>query len=275
MDEGTGSELAPDVLVMPDVNVEVTTTTEVSCCSCVVCSGCAGRKYVFDSESLVPEGEMSSTAPRKVNPQLEPASKIIVVTKNAAPGTQQAQLVSAQRAIALGRYDSALRIYNEMYKKNSRDPNVLLGRAVALQKLGQTDEALAAYEQALDASPENTEAQINMLGLLGQRYPAVALQRLKELNEEIPNDPRVLAQIAIVDARLGHYDDALSVLGVAASIDQDNASHVYNMAVIADRAGKKAQAITYYEKALETDTIYGGGRTVPREAIYDRLSQIR
>jgi hypothetical protein len=47
------------------------------------------------------------------------------------------------------------------------------------------------------------------------------------------------------------------------------------MAVIADRGGKKDQAIQYYEKALEVDTIYGGGRTIPREAAFARLSQLR
>ncbi len=280
IDEASAPAPASDVLASPDVDVHVdtnvvTTATDVPVVPSLPAAEAPNENMFFDSESLVPEGEMATTAPRKVNPQLEPATKLIVVTKNAAPGSQQAQLVSAQRAISLGRYDSALRIYNEMYRKNSRDPNVLLGRAVALQKLGQNEEAVAAYEQALDASPESTEAQINMLGLLGERYPAVALQRLKEMNEDSPNDPRVLAQIAVVDARLGHYDEALSALGIAASIDQDNALHLFNMAVIADRAGKKSQAVTYYEKALETDTIYGGGRSVPREAIYDRLSQIR
>jgi Flp pilus assembly protein TadD len=262
-------------LATPDVDVNVEASTTVSEVPALPAGEVAEDKLFFDSESLVPTGEMRTSAPRKVNPQLEPASKLIVVKKNAGAGTPQAQLVSANRAIQLGRYDSALRIYNEMYKKNSRDPNVLFGRAVALQKLGQTDEAIHAYEQALDASPENPEAQINMLGLIAERYPAVALQRLNAMTEDYPDDVRLLAQIAIVQARLGHYSEALSSLGVAASLDQNNASHVFNMGVIADRAGNKKDAIAYYEKALEVDAVYGGSRTVPRDSIYERLAQLR
>jgi Flp pilus assembly protein TadD len=264
---------APGALVAPEAEASV--TIDVPAVPALPAGVAPDDNLFFDSQSLVPEGEMATTVPRKVNPQLEPGSKLIVVTREAGPGTPQAQLVSAQRAIALGRYDSALRIYNEMYKKDSRNGDVLLGRAVALQKLGQNDEAIRAYEQALDALPQSTEAQINMLGLVGQRYPAVALQRLNELSDDNPEDVRVLAQIAVVQARLGHYDDALGSLGVAASLDQDNALHVFNMGVVADRAGKKAQAIQYYEKALEIDTIYGGSRTIPREAVYERLAQLR
>ena len=47
------------------------------------------------------------------------------------------------------------------------------------------------------------------------------------------------------------------------------------MAVIADRAGRTDEAIKYYEKALEVDTIHAGGRTIPRESVYERLARIR
>lgn len=235
----------------------------------------ADENLFFDSESLVPHGEMRGSAPRKVDPQLEPASKLIVVRKNYEGGTVEAQLVSAQRALQLRRYDSALRIYNALYKTNKRDPNVLLGRAVALQKLGENDDAIHAYEELLEVKPDNMEANINMLGLIGQHYPAVAIERLKVLADKNPDDVRVMAQMAVIQAELGQYDDALSSLGVAASLDQNNASHFYNMAVIADRAGKKTDAVTYYEKALEVDTIYGGGASIPRDSVYERLAQIR
>lgn len=235
----------------------------------------ADENLFFDSESLVPRGEMRGGAPRKVDPQLEPASKLIVVRKNYEGGTVEAQLVSAQRALQLRRYDSALRLYNTLYKTNKRDPNVLLGRAVALQKLGENDEAIHAYEELMEVKPDNMEANINMLGLIGQHYPAVAVERLKVLADKNPDDVRVMAQMAVIQAELGQYDDALSSLGVAASMDQNNASHFYNMAVIADRAGKKTDAVTYYEKALEVDTVYGGGISIPRDSVYERLAQIR
>ena len=35
------------------------------------------------------------------------------------------------------------------------------------------------------------------------------------------------------------------------------------MAVVSDRAGSTAQAINYYERALEADAVYGDGRSIP------------
>ena len=230
----------------------------------------------FDAESLVPAGEMGTNAgPSKVNPRLQPGSKLIVVKKNHEAGSQKAQLVSAERAVKLGRYDSALEMYDRLYAENKRDPNVLLGRATTLQHLGQVDLAIQAYEELLVLRPDNIEAQVNMMGLMGRKYPAVALQRLMDLRDKNQNNPGISAQIAVVQAELGHYDEALQYLGVAASMEPRNAGHVFNMAVIADRAGAKAEAVKYYEQALEIDTIYGGGSSIPRESVFERLAQLR
>ena len=229
----------------------------------------------FDAEALVPTGEMGANAPHKVNPKLQPASKLVVVTKEAAPDSRKAQLVAATRAMKLGRYGAALDMYDRLYENNKRDPRVLMGRAVSLQHLGRFDAAIGAYEELAAVDPNNTEAQVNMLGLLGTKYPSVALRRLLDLREEQPNNAGVAAQIAVVQAKLGNLEEALHYLGIASSMEPNNAGHVYNMAVIADRAGSKSEAVKYYEQALELDSIYGRGETIPRESVYERLANIR
>lgn len=231
----------------------------------------------FDAESIVPTGEMGTKAPgpRPVNPATQPASRLIVVDKTAKPGSQQAQLVAANRAMKLGRYDAALEIYDALYAKNDKDPNILMGRAVALQYLGQYDEAMLTYQKLIDIKPDYIEAKINMLGLLSTKYPAVALRELLDLNEEKPNDVAVISQVAVTEAQLGNLGDALKYLGMAASMEPHNAGHLYNMGIIADRAGKMTEAVQYYEKALEIDAVYGRSQSIPRDAVYERLARIR
>ena len=95
------------------------------------------------------------------------------------------------------------------------------------------------------------------------------------LHEQYPGNAGVSAQIGLTQADLGHYDDALRYLGMAASVEPKNALHLFNMGIVADRKGDKAQAIKFYEQALETDAVYGGGRSIQREQIYDRLSVLR
>jgi tetratricopeptide (TPR) repeat protein len=230
----------------------------------------------FDSNSVIPESVQSrGPATRRINPQTEPASKFIVVEKNKSANAQQSQMIAAERAMTLGRYESALTFYDQMYAKNPKDASVILGRAIALQKLGRFEEAVSTYESLLDIEPDNADAHINMLGLISEKYPSVALQRLSDLREKYGDRVPLLGQIAITQSRTGNYNEALSTFGMIAAMEPENANHLYNMAIVSDKAGKKELAVKYYEKALEVDTIYNGGRSIPREQIFDRLVALR
>ena len=230
----------------------------------------------FDAEALVPESSLArDAAPSKVNPTLNPGSRLVITTKSAGANSHAARLTAAERAIKLGRYESALGIYDQFLAAHKRDPNALLGRAIALQKLGRNDEAINAYDKLLDVKPRNLEAQVNLQGLMAQRYPAVALRNLQELYQQHPENVGIIAQLSVVEAQLGNYNDAIRYLGMAASMEPQNATHLFNMAVIADRAGEREQAIRYYEEALETDTLYSSGKAIPRESVFQRLADLR
>lgn len=234
-----------------------------------------GDDTFFDAGDLVPQGEMAKEGPVNVNPVTQPASKYVIVTKNHDANTKVAQIISAERALVLGRYDSAFQMFDNLYKKNKNDSRVLMGRAVSLQRLGRFDEAMGMYESLEKIDPDNLEAKVNMLGLLGTRYPSIALRRLLNLHKDNQSHVGITAQIAIVASQTGDAKMALQYLGIAASMEPQNANHIFNMAIISDRSGQIKQAISYYEKALEVDTIYGAGRTIPRDSVYERLAQIR
>ena len=230
----------------------------------------------YDSSLNVPTGPLAETVgPRKVDPVLEPASKLIVSKQTAKASDMEAQLIAANRALDLGRYESALEMFDQLYSKNQRDTRILMGRAVAQQKLGMDDVAILSYEALLDLVPNNTDAIVNMMGLLKKQYPSVALRRLTDLRAKYPANAGIAAQLGMTYAELGENQEALRALGAAASLEPENPQHIYNMAVIADRAGSRALAIQYYEQSLQEDAVYGGGRSVPREKIYDRLSTLR
>ena len=184
-------------------------------------------------------------------------------------------MTAAERAMSLGRYESALEIYDRLYAAGKRDPNVLMGRALALQHLGRNDEAIGVYDDLLGLRPNNLEAQINMLGLMAGTYPSVALKRLEDIADKHPDNIGIIAQMAYISAKLGEAQQAIRYLGMAASMEPENANHIYNMAVIADMNGAKNEAIKYYEQALEIDTLYGSGKTIPRDQVFERLARIR
>ena len=231
----------------------------------------------YDSTLNVPTGPLAETVgPRKVDPVQEPASKMVIVRKNSDASDSESQVVAANRALELGRYESALEIFQDLAKKNSRDPRILMGLAVAQQKTGLTEQAILTYETLLDIMPDNVDAIINLTGLIQDQYPEVALRRLTDLSGKYPSNGGIAAQMGMIYAQAGDNAQAMVMLGKAASLQPQNAGHFYNMAVVADRMGSnKQQAINYYERALEIDAVYGNGRSVPREAIYDRLSKLR
>ena len=230
----------------------------------------------YDSSSIGLDSVLGdSSVPRKVDPRYEPGQKYITVERGAGPNSSQAMLVSGNRALKLGRYTSAMEIFEKLRKRNPKDRAVLLGLAVAQQNSGLTESAIGTYERILSLDPDNKNALINLMGLIKQSNPTSALSRLRRLQDRFPHDAGVAAQIGLVSAEIGNFKDAVRYLGVAASIEPSNASHLYNMAVVTDRAGAHQDAVSLYEKALELDVVHGASRSVPRDQIYDRLAQLR
>lgn len=230
----------------------------------------------YDAGAVVPSsGLRSSVGPREVDPKYEPGSSFVVVRKTAGPKSRQARIIAAQRALSLGRYTAALELYEGLYKKMPKNKQILMGLAVAQQRSGFTESAIATYEELLKISPNDADATVNMLGLLREQYPAVAHRKLKDLWHKNSRNPAVAAQLGLSSASNGNTEEAIRYLGVAASLEPDNASHYYNMAVVSDQAGAYKDAMDLYEKALEVDVARGTSRSVPRDAIYDRLADLR
>ena len=233
------------------------------------------QNVFFDSQSIVPESQQANRGPRFVDPTVEPGTRLVLVEKDHQAGSYKSSLVSAQRAISLGRHESALEILNNLYSRDNTDQAVLMAMAVAYQRSDQNDLAVQTYQDLLDIDPDNVDARVNMLGILAQKYPSVAFRQLSELKMDNPNNIGIVSQLAVVTANLGEFEDAIRYLGVAASMDPRNASHLFNMAVIADRAGERGQALSYYEQALELDTLYGKGESIPRAQVFERLADLR
>lgn len=236
----------------------------------------SGNSRYFDAGSQVPTGRMATEiGPRKVDPTLEPAQKYMIVTDSKDEKDPEALLATANKALKLQRYDAAIDMFEQLYARNDRDPRILMGLAVSLQKAGRTEASLSIYDELLEVAPNDKSAVVNMLGLLRGQYPSVAVRRLMDLQRQYPNDPMIAAQLGVTLADMGDYGDAAKYLETALSVEPRNAQHYMNLAVIADRQGDRGNAISYYEEALHVDAVYGNGRSVDREMIYDRLSVLR
>lgn len=220
-----------------------------------------------NNESLIVVNKVTKTSP----PKPSKSAQVSIKTTDL-----DSRIVAANRALKLGRYDAARDMYEELYRLNPRDERILMGRAVLFQKTGEEDRAISAYESVLQSNPDNAEAVVNLAGLVRKQYPAVALSKLIDLRQKYPNNPVIIAQLGVAHADSGNFQDAFHYLSMAASLEPTNPQHFYNMAVVSEKAGDAQKAVSYYEKALEVDAIYGDGRKViSREVIYDRLARLR
>jgi Flp pilus assembly protein TadD len=201
--------------------------------------------------------------------------KYVVVKKNRNAGDIDSRLTAARSALAENRNQAALAIFSDMEKTNPHDSRVLMGKAIALQSLGQNDEALAAYEDVLGQEPKNVEALTNMLGLLKAQDPHLALNKLKELRDDYPSSADITAQLGISYGVMGDYSSALKYLDMAEALGPGNAFVIYNRAVVYDKMGDSVHAAEYYRKILSLAAEGGLSQQLPLDAIRSRLVALR
>jgi tetratricopeptide (TPR) repeat protein len=201
--------------------------------------------------------------------------KYLIVKKDRDADAADARLTAGRVALLRGHYQAALEIFDELYKKNPADMRVAMGRAVAFQRLGQADDALAAYQAALVNDPGNVEALTNMLGLIKTQDPNTALVQLQQLRNQYPANADVTAQLGMVYGVAGDYENALKYLDMADALKPGNSIVLYNKAVVYDRMGKSLEAADIYRQII---LLAGDGsldQGFPIEAVKKRLAVLR
>ncbi len=184
-------------------------------------------------------------------------------------------MVAASRAMALGRYESAMRLYQSVELRNPTYARAVKGRADALKAMGRVEEAAQAYARAEQLDPNDTEIQASLRGVNTEINPNMALNDLLMLYRRDPSNPKLSAQIGMAYAAVGDYRSSVGFLQNAVRLDPRNTAFAYNLAIAADHAGMRDVAIRAYEDTLEADSLYGGGKTINRNQVYDRLAVLR
>ena len=124
--------------------------------------------------------------------------------------------------------------------------NNLLG--IAYDHTGNHRQAQEYYERALSVAPFNPEALYNLghsLYLSGQFDKAI--QRLKTAARVSPNDPRIPYSTALVEVRLGKYEEAFRHLALIS----DPYTARLNLGMMLEDSNLPKAAIKQYEVALK------------------------
>jgi tetratricopeptide (TPR) repeat protein len=133
----------------------------------------------------------------------------------------------------------------------------LLKQGVALSNLGKDEEALKAFEKAIEINPTDPEAWYNKgvaLGKLGKNEEALkAFEKAIEIN---PTDPEAWYNKGVTLSKLGKDEEALKAFEKAIEINPNYDKAWYNKGVALGKLGKDEEALKAYEKAIEINPNY-------------------
>lgn len=188
-------------------------------------------------------------------------------------GGQQASFEAAYASLLAGNTDAALNSYLDVLRDEPDNSFALFGLASTLQRIGWLAEARATYEELLAIEPDNRGALANMMTLISQEAPEQALANLQRLYEINPGFSPIPAQMAVLFAERGEYDEAIRFLELAIDLTPDNTMYVYNLAIIHDRLGDHDAALGLYEQVLASAEVRDVG--VPLEAVQQRVAYLK
>lgn len=114
--------------------------------------------------------------------------------------------------------------------------------------------AVKAFEAAVSIDPAHIESRINLAICYTDRpqedNPMQGILMLRRLNEEFPEDTKVLNQLARLALQTGQYDKALERLQASLKIDANNSQTACLMAEALNAKGDKAGAAEFEKKCV-------------------------
>jgi Tfp pilus assembly protein PilF len=177
----------------------------------------------------------------------------------------------AYRALVAGQIEAATSYYKQVLESEPKNRYALFGLATIYHKNSQENQARDLYTRLLQQNPHDRQALNNFLVLVGEEAPESAIVELKRLEAVTPAFSPIPAQIGMVYAKMGDYPKAVRYLNKALLLSPENVTYRYNLAILLDRSGQYAEAISLYKELIEESN---SGAILPTSTQYirDRLT---
>lgn len=170
-----------------------------------------------------------------------------------------------------GQLEAAIAAYQEAIRFNPNLAEAHLNMGVALAAQGKLQEAIAAYQEAIRANPNLAEAHHNLgnsLALQGKLTEAI--QEYQAAIEINPNYAKAHYNLGNALARQGERQEAIAQWQQAIRINPDFAEAYANLGLVLNRQGQRREAVQALKKAR--DLFKAQGKAQQAEQI-DRILQ--
>lgn len=149
-------------------------------------------------------------------------------------------------------FKTAIREYRSYLDVNQYFPSGLMNRGQFFEKQGQTQQAIAAYQKALQKDPQLNPARLNLAYLYnGQGNKQKARQLLETVIEQEPSFGPAHFSLALLLAGQGQMPKAITHFKRAAELMPDHARVRYNLAISYQQSNRPADAEKRYLQAIK------------------------
>ncbi len=156
-----------------------------------------------------------------------------------------------------GKLDEAIAAYQKAIEIDPDYADAYYNIGIALRKQGKLDEAIAAYQKAIEIDPDYADAYYNIgIALRKQGKLDEAIAAYQKAIEIDPDYAKAYYNIGIALRKQGKLEEAIAAYQKAIEIDPDYAKAYYNIGIALDDQGKLEEAIAAYQKAIEIDPDY-------------------
>ena len=149
-------------------------------------------------------------------------------------------------------YDQAIQAYQKAVELSPDYAEALVGLGDARQAKGQYDEAIAEYRKALQLEPENARVHFG-LGKIYYNEKQLYHESVAEYQRAIQLDPKFLeAHLSLgeIYEEKGLYQDAIARYGHVLSLDPRHPGATYGLALAYEKVDAK-KAIEQWERYIE------------------------
>lgn len=166
------------------------------------------------------------------------------------PMTIDELLTTAHDLLMQGEDVEALGLYDQVLKRDKNNRSALQAKMYVLQHKGDSEQAVDIGRRLVQLDPDNTQARANLVAALGRSYKATAMTELEQHVAAKPKDAAALAALAKLESRRGYFDKAYNHLKRAVEVAPQNLGYRLDLAILYDRAGYGADALTLYRHVL-------------------------
>jgi tetratricopeptide (TPR) repeat protein len=170
-----------------------------------------------------------------------------------------------------GNYDEAIAAYDNALQLNPQLAEAWYGKGVVLNKQSKFDDAITAYDNAIGLNPEFAYAWCNKGDSLQKKSSYEdAIKAYDKAIELDPTDAYPLNNKGVVLSKLGKYEDAIKAFDQALGIDPNNEEAQSNKRTAEAALAKKQPSTVEQPAIIEAPTTQPGQVTEILEPVITR-----